>query len=706
MVSNQQNISSSDLISHHKPYEIGAMKESSTISDLEIQKEEENIQSTISNENCQIHQIQSQLIKESLSSMEELVPSNKRKILNDKSTTSQNCIQTIQSSLISGQVLTLTAKDFKPFWNESAKEWSEKLWLCTEIDLQELELKSWNTYSTCLVQNSWFNVKVKTMKTMTENMTTLSPLSQCLSRVITENVPRETGKDEEKKLKKLNKIEQENQERALKKEEGMTLEDMDRIMKIVEKRMHYEDLYKNYNDSCGMTKTKVKGHITRLNNKIKHIEQSYEQIVFKPSKEEETTNLLRARKIKVQPTGNDKKILDDWFNAARFVYNQCVSYSRDIGNQDLIDMKVKDRLNLFRDHIAKIKFEPENEWLKSVHNVIVDGAITDFCKAYKINVSKKFSQLKKGENFTFTMHFRSKRFLQQETIHVHARDWLQVKGEFAFIRKIKSSEELPGKLESELNISRTRFGEYYYSIVESKNLEQSCYNYSVIALDPGVRTFQTGYDINGVSIEFGKNDSEHLYRLSLHGDKLKSMVDKESNKRRKISLHRAWLRLLLRIRRKVDDMHKKLCTFLCRCYKIILLPELKSSKLITRAKRDMDEKNVRKILLLSHYKFRELLKAKAQTFSGCTLIICDEQYTSKTCGNLHASVGKSKVYSCCKCGKVFDRDINAARNILIRFLTLNKIDLPDHLRSNKKMKTDDRVSFSVSCPFLISENIN
>lgn len=122
----------------------------------------------------------------------------------------------------------------------------------------------------------------------------------------------------------------------------------------------------------------------------------------------------------------------------------------------------------------------------------------------------------------------------------------------------------------------------------------------------------------------------------------------------------------------------------------------------------MDEKNVRKILLLSHYKFRELLKAKAQTFSGCTLIICDEQYTSKTCGNcgnLHASLGKSKVYSCCKCGKVFDRDINAARNILIRFLTLNKIDLPDHLRSNKKMKTDDRVSFSVSCPNGLSDTI-
>jgi transposase len=52
------------------------------------------------------------------------------------------------------------------------------------------------------------------------------------------------------------------------------------------------------------------------------------------------------------------------------------------------------------------------------------------------------------------------------------------------------------------------------------------------------------------------------------------------------------------------------------------------------------------------------------------LIICTEEYTSKTCGScgrLNHNLGSNKVFKCPyeDCKYLADRDINAARNIFI-----------------------------------------
>ena len=76
----------------------------------------------------------------------------------------------------------------------------------------------------------------------------------------------------------------------------------------------------------------------------------------------------------------------------------------------------------------------------------------------------------------------------------------------------------------------------------------------------------------------------------------------------------------------------------------------------------------------AHYRFRQLLLAKAELFPWCTLLVCDEAYTSKTCGEcgeLHAKLGAAKTFRCPHpgCGYKADRDVSAARNILLRYLT-------------------------------------
>jgi transposase len=52
--------------------------------------------------------------------------------------------------------------------------------------------------------------------------------------------------------------------------------------------------------------------------------------------------------------------------------------------------------------------------------------------------------------------------------------------------------------------------------------------------------------------------------------------------------------------------------------------------------------------------------------------LVSEEYTSKTCGGCGSlnCVGGSKEYKC-ECGVDIDRDMNGARNILIKSLTMN-----------------------------------
>ena len=82
-----------------------------------------------------------------------------------------------------------------------------------------------------------------------------------------------------------------------------------------------------------------------------------------------------------------------------------------------------------------------------------------------------------------------------------------------------------------------------------------------------------------------------------------------------------------------------------------------------------------KVLTWSHYSFKQRLLNKAREHPWCKVLIVDEHYTSKTCGfcgKIDQKLGGKKIFKCHSCKIEADRDIHAARNILLRFLTLNK----------------------------------
>ena len=143
---------------------------------------------------------------------------------------------------------------------------------------------------------------------------------------------------------------------------------------------------------------------------------------------------------------------------------------------------------------------------------------------------------------------------------------------------------------------------------------------------------------------------------------------------------RATLRANRKVRCLVDELHRKLALWLCRSFRTIIIPVFATQQMVThkQGRTALRPKTSRAMCTWSHYRFRTNLKHKAKCFPGVSVIETTEQYTSKTCGacgQLNHDLREEKTFVCDACGFVCDRDFNAARNILIRYLTVKQIPL-------------------------------
>jgi putative transposase len=90
--------------------------------------------------------------------------------------------------------------------------------------------------------------------------------------------------------------------------------------------------------------------------------------------------------------------------------------------------------------------------------------------------------------------------------------------------------------------------------------------------------------------------------------------------------------------------------------------------MVRKQRRKLNKRNVRLMLSLCHFSFKCRLLEVAKS-RGCKVVICDESYTTKTCGNcgfIHDHIGCDRTFVCPSCSIVIDRDFNAARNIYMK----------------------------------------
>lgn len=149
-----------------------------------------------------------------------------------------------------------------------------------------------------------------------------------------------------------------------------------------------------------------------------------------------------------------------------------------------------------------------------------------------------------------------------------------------------------------------------------------------------------------------------------------------------------------KIKNYVKEVHNKSALYLCKNYDKILIPEFKTQNMLRKSKwkeliknkfdkegklegkKELKKyervgrlnKRVKFVLnSLSHYSFRQHLINKCNEY-GCELKIVSEEYTSVTCTKCGEVSNKceKRIKECEKCGYKINRDINGARNILIK----------------------------------------
>jgi transposase len=244
-------------------------------------------------------------------------------------------------------------------------------------------------------------------------------------------------------------------------------------------------------------------------------------------------------------------------------------------------------------------------------------------------------------------------------------------------------------------ISKNKINKYYIHILipSDHKIEQT--KNKIISIDPGVRTFATGYDPSGTVIESYNDIIYNINMIHKKIDKTSSIIDKKDEfkiKSEKIyKLKKQNRKRHLKINNIVSDMHNQIASYLTKNYDNILYPPLETKQLIKKFKEDknintsslenddratkkrkriISSRTARLLSTLSFYKFLQKLKFQSNK-NNCSLYIITEAFTSKTCGKcgfINKNLGSSKIYKCPSCKLEIGRDINGARNILLKHL--------------------------------------
>lgn len=165
-------------------------------------------------------------------------------------------------------------------------------------------------------------------------------------------------------------------------------------------------------------------------------------------------------------------------------------------------------------------------------------------------------------------------------------------------------------------------------------------------------------------MEWGKGDNKYLQRSLEDMADLKARI-KSCEGPRRSGLETLYASRKQNLQKKVHHLHQLLAFYLLCHYKLVILPKFRDGE-------EDEEDTIAKVW--DHKSFRAILehKAKDKRFKRhCQVRYCSEEATTRTCtfcGFYNANVTIKKHLTCANCQVRVERDVNAARNIMIRFM--------------------------------------
>jgi transposase len=294
------------------------------------------------------------------------------------------------------------------------------------------------------------------------------------------------------------------------------------------------------------------------------------------------------------PKKYQKRIFNNWRHAACYSYNKAVfpmNETASFNKMYLRNMITPAEVN--RDKLSML------ETPKDVRAATVFEAAS--------NARSCFTNLANGDISRFKLSFKSQKKedsggwclgIAQSALKTRERRTLIIYEDYWEFETLGAIGEITKDCKLQFD------GAKYYCLVPYERLrsakvargERSLINDSkeaVIALDPGVRTFQTGYTPSQ-AFKRGDGCAGRLFALAITLNRLlafeKTILKVQRRKRRFVRLR------IIKTRKKIanlrDDLHYKVADFLTKKAKIILLPAFETSEMVQRVWRRIRSKTV------------------------------------------------------------------------------------------------------------------
>jgi len=219
---------------------------------------------------------------------------------------------------------------------------------------------------------------------------------------------------------------------------------------------------------------------------------------------------------------------------------------------------------------------------------------------------------------------------------------------------------------------------YYIITPKTVNKTVNVHQYRKCGIDIGVRTFLTVFS-KAETYEIGTNTNYLIDKTNKRLDNIRSSFNQQIITKKQFS--NLCVKYNDKLKNKISDMHNKTSNFLLSNFNTIMIEKISIKHMVSNLTGNLKEITKRRLLALSHYKFKMKLKMMAVKY-GSKIKEVSPYLTSKNCHNClqtNDNLGKSKLFVCENCNLVIDRDINASINIyknriLTRSYPIKKVD--------------------------------
>ena len=361
--------------------------------------------------------------------------------------------------------------------------------------------------------------------------------------------------------------------------------------------------------------------------------------------------MLKAIKIRIYPSDEQKKFINKQLGCCRVVYNSCLAYRRDKYEKEGISITSSQSIN----YIVELK--KEREWLKEVHSKVLQQSVMDMNSSYKNFFERRcgFPKFKSKKDYEQKCRFPKDAFIG---VRGNRIDLIKSLKDIHFKCSVRDEIYLnknQDKVHS-LTLTKTKSEQYYLSVLVDKQIEPKPQTTSVIGIDLGIKDFViTSEGQVFENLHFKKSETNKLKRLQ------RQLSRKQPNSKNREKTRIKLAKLNQKIRNKKLHYLHQVSNQLVSENQIICMEDLNIKGMMR------NHNLAESISEMNFGEFKNLLTYKCLQY-GRQLVFIDRFYpSSKTChccGYVNKSLKLSdRQWVCPECNSVIDRDLNAAMNI-------------------------------------------